>query len=743
MYRLNDWDINADGAGEEDALQNGSRLLMGNGYLGRRGVVDEAGSGSMPATILSGLYDQRGNLWREPVNSPDPLFLSLSAEGRSLAAGDANTASHEQSLNFRYGVYARTTRWHLPGLAGGTISIQAERYAHMEDVHLLCARYTLCADVPCRLSVKRGINCALRDLNGPHLGNFRFFQTAENQALAVSCATLENNIPLAVVSAFSLAPPVAECQQHETLENEAGIFCQYDFELDGKNSVSFTIYGAVYTALDTEAPLQAAEERAIAAQREGWEPLLRRHRGCWDAIWRTGDVLIEGDDYAQRCLRYSLYQLWIAAPRHRGKERALSVPARGLSGQTYKGAIFWDTEMFISPYFLAVRPELAQRFIQYRIQTLPGAKRKAAEYGYRGAFFAWESQETGDDACSDFNVTDVFTGRPVRTYFRDKQIHISADIVYAIKKYVDYTGDRAILAEGAMELILEAARFYLSYLYYSPERRRYEALDVTGPDEYHERVNNNAFTNKMILFVFETARAYINLLKRDNALFIEELIKRIGFNDDFAFMETVMPLFAVPRPEANGLIEQFDGYFRLEDCSLETVRSRLKDPREYWGTGNGVAGTTQIIKQADVVSMLALFGDDYSSAVKKANLDYYGPRTEHGSSLSSCMHALLACETGGSDWAYPFFIKTAEIDITGKSKQFAGLVYIGGTHPAANGGAWMAAVQGFCGFSLREGTITVRPRLPKQWKKVRFSVIHRGIEHEITVTKDDYVICKK
>ncbi|MCL2128037.1 MAG: hypothetical protein FWH38_07270, partial [Treponema sp.] len=142
------------------------------------------------------------------------------------------------------------------------------------------------------------------------------------------------------------------------------------------------------------------------------------------------------------------------------------------------------------------------------------------------------------------------------------------------------------------------------------------------------------------------------------------------------------------------------------------------------------------------VTMLALFGGDYPEAVKKANLDYYEPRTEHGSSLSSCMHALLFCETGGSGRAYPFFIKTAEIDITGESKQFAGLVYIGGTHPAANGGAWMAAVQGFCGFSAANSEIKIMPRLPESWNKVQFCVIIKGIGYRITVTKDDYTICK-
>jgi trehalose/maltose hydrolase-like predicted phosphorylase len=294
-----------------------------------------------------------------------------------------------------------------------------------------------------------------------------------------------------------------------------------------------------------------------------------------------------------------------------------------------------------------------------------------------------------------------------------------------------------------MELILEAARFYLSYLYYSPEHKRYEVLDVIGPDEYHERVNNNAFTNHLVFAVFETARNYIKTLEEKNYSFIDNLIKRIGFNEDLALMETVINQFYLPQPNTEGIIEQFDGYFRLEDCSLETVKSRVKDPKEYWGGGNGVATPTQIIKQADVVTMLVLFSSDYSTNVKKANLEYYEPRTEHGSSLSSCMYALLSCETGDSEKAYPFFVKTAEIDITGKSKHFAGLVYIGGTHPAGNGGAWLTAIHGFCGFRIENGKIKITPRLPSSWEKVSFSVILNGIEYVVTVIKDNYSICKK
>jgi trehalose/maltose hydrolase-like predicted phosphorylase len=751
MYRLNDWDISDNGRTAEDALQNGNRLLTGNGYLGRRGVADEAEAADMPATILSGLYDKQGGLWREPVNSPDPLYMLVSANGLSLRAGDEYTDFHEQALNFRYGIYSRCTSWRLCDTPGGRVTIRGERYAHMEDVHLLCMRYTIRADSPCRLVIKQGINCAVRDLNGPHLGNFRFMRTTEQcspdmRILGLSCETLEQKTPIGVFSALIPASGTGASWQEKSVEGEDGIFSLYAIDLDRTTEIEFFVYGAIYTGLDlstdsADSPDQNAEAQVVTALKEGWDGLLRRHKGQWDKIWRTGDVVIEGDEYDQRCLRYSLYHLWIIAPRHCDPTgRALSIPARGLSGQTYKGAIFWDTEMFIAPYFLVVRPELAAQFIRYRIQTLPGAKRKAAEYGYRGAFFAWESQENGDDACSDFNVTDVFTGRPVRTYFRDKQIHISADIVYSIKKYVDYTGDFSILSEGAMELILEAARFFLSYLYYSPEHKRYETLDVIGPDEYHERVHNNAFTNRMIFSVFETALNYIEMLQKSNPEFIGDLIKRIDFNDDRLFMETVMRQFYLPKPDERGVIEQFDGYFRLEDCTLDTVRSRLKDPKEYWGGGGGVAAATQIIKQADVVTMLALFGDEHPMEVKKANLDFYEPRTEHGSSLSSCMYALLSCETGNSGWAYPFFIKSAEIDITGKSKHFAGLVYIGGTHPAANGGAWMTAIRGFCGFSIEKGAIRIVPRLPEHWKRVCFSVILRGVEYRVTVTKDNYIV---
>lgn len=756
MWKVSGWNISSVGLSRDESIANGNRFLIGNGFLGYRGTLEEAAKDEMPATIVSGLYDRNGNKWREPVNAPNGLAVRVS-RGEIL--------SHEQSLDFRYGIHRRHTAWR--DASGAAVTVDAARFASMDDVHLLCLKYSVSADRDTTVKIERGIDCDVYDINGPHLGSFSASvddsAVTGDSVIGVDCRTLELGIPLSVVSACrvldDIPPGHSEISSRPSGENDSVVRVRgastmrspkpffasegLTLNLRAGKTVTMYVFSSVHAGAASSpaaAVSAAARKSALSALEAGWDALLERHRAKWDAIWKMGDVEIEGDPYAQSALRYSLYQLQIIAPRHAD---ALSIPARGLSGQTYKGAIFWDTEMFISPYFLHTDPEVARRFIRYRISTLAGAKRKAAEYGFEGAFYAWESQESGDDACSDFNVVDVFTKRPVRTYFRDKQIHISADIVHALATYVEVTGDDSILLEGGFEMALECAKFFMSWIVWSPVRNRYEVPDVIGPDEYHERVANNAFTNRMIAHTFGTVLSYIARFRESDPAFLSSALESAGFSARLELLDDMNAKLYMPAPGSDLVIEQFDGYFKHEDCSLAEVRSRLVDPKEYWGGGTGVATATRLIKQADVVLMLTLFGKDYPSEVIRANLDFYGPRTEHGSSLSACVYSLLSCETGDSAWGYPFFVKTAEIDMTGESKQFAGLVYIGGTHPAANGGAWISAIRGFCGFRVEDGSISVVPRLPPAWDRVRFHAAVGGKDYFVTVTKDDYSICEQ
>jgi kojibiose phosphorylase/nigerose phosphorylase len=499
---------------------------------------------------------------------------------------------------------------------------------------------------------------------------------------------------------------------------------------------SYTLYKfiSVYTSKDASDFEDKAFQLVRKAKAEGYHTALEKHSAAWEKMWGISEVIIEGDAEAMEALNYSIYHLHCIAPRHTDQ---LSIAARGLSGQTYKGAVFWDTEMFMLDFFLLTEPSVAKTLLKYRIDTLEGAKKKARHYGYQGAFYAWESQEGGYDACSDYNVTDVFTGRQMRTYFKDKQIHISSAVVYGIMRYVDFTGSYDLLTEGGADVILECAEFYYDLLLKKVNGTHYELHDVIGPDEYHERVNNNAYTNKMAQYTFDSAIRIIQSKSELGDKAKEHLEESYDLNALLQmFKEASKELFIPQADPTTSVIEQFDGYEKLEDVSIEELKGRLLHEKEYWGGAYGIATHTKVIKQADVVTMLNLFSREYNEDVLRKNWEYYEPRTEHGSSLSACMYAMLACKCHMPNKAYPFFMKSALSDINGKGKEWAGLIYIGGTHPASSGGAYMTAIEGFAGIHQENGELKATAGLPSGWNKMMFHVVYKGDLYHIEITKN-------
>jgi len=701
----------------------GNQYFTGNGYLGVRGTMEEYGKEQMTAVNLSGIYDRHGSAWREPLNAPNPFYTIVKSEGVTYALPEVRPCFHEQRLDISCGLQSRKTVWDTPR---GTLCVEAERFSSMVDYHLLCMNYSVQTDYDAELCITVGIDADVWDINGPHYQSVDIKR--EGSVLSVLATAGESGAQVAV------AQTVCCDFNGEKFSCDSPLKAQREIVFAARSGKKYTvsIYSGVYTSKDCGNPLNAAVSTAQTAWELGYRETKRFHCEKWEQLWSNSRVIVEGDEEAQRALDYSIYHLHCIAPRY---SKSMSIPARGLSGQTYKGAIFWDTELFMMDFFLLTEPEVAKTLLRYRVDTLDGAREKAREYGYSGAFYAWESQEGGRDACSDYNVTDVFTGRPLRTYFRDKQVHISAAVAYAIMKYVGFTGDKTLLAQGGAEVVLECARFYRSLLVKRVDSDYYEIRDVLGPDEYHERVNNNAYTNRMVKFVLQAAVQVIGILRQDFPDVCDNLKKKYRLYEELEQCFDLAQRIYIPEPGIqSGVIEQFDGYFRLEDVTPELVRTRLLHPKEYWGGANGVAAQTQVIKQADVAAMLSLFSSDYSKDVLKKNWQYYEPRTEHGSSLSACMYALLACRFGEPELAYPFFLKSARADLDGGGKQWAGSVYIGGTHPAAAGGAWKTVVEGFGGVHAEGGQLECRPCLPKEWNRLRFSIRLRGSRYEIEVT---------
>ncbi|OBZ18981.1 kojibiose phosphorylase [Bacillus sp. FJAT-27264] len=722
------WTVREESFDKNLITTNGNKYMTGNGYMGYRGTLEEFGKEQLSAVTLAGLYDRAGEKWREPVNAPNGLFTVISCNGQPLSVLDTEPVSHIQELDFHSAIHRRETVYRTP--EGGTVTVTAERFASMDNLHLLLSKLTVSSTIDCRIDIETGIDGEVWDINGPHL--FEKKEYAESDVLISSAVSGELNVPVAVAE-------IADFGFGEQQIVDGLAIRKLLLDAKAGETYEWHKYVSVYTGLNAgKAPVDNAVEAVQAAAKLGYDELLAAHRKRWEDRWVGSDVIIEGDDEAQMALRYSIYQLLIIAPTESEK---VSIPARGLSGQVYKGAVFWDTEMFMLPFFLHSDPSTARNLMMYRIHTLDGARRKAAEYGFLGAFYAWESQDTGDDACTLFNVNDVFTGRPMRTYFRDKQVHISADVVHGIWQYVQFTGDDSLLVDGGAEVIWECARFFYSYAFYNPVKKRYEILDVTGPDEYHERVNNNAFTNALVKESLEISLRTAELLKEKYPAEFEKLTAQFADGPFLTEIGSMLESFYVPQPDEETLvIEQFDRYHTLEEVTLADLKSRVLNKNEYWGGGNGLATTTKILKQADVVLMMNLFKHSFSKEVKKANWEFYEPRTEHGSSLSPCIYALVAADIGSPDWGYPYFMRTATVDLTGESKQYVGDLYIGGTHPAANGGAWMAAVLGFAGVHFDGDTVHIKPSLPQKWEAVELPVVLRGGTYMLRISRGEVTI---
>ncbi len=663
-----------------DRIARGNRLIIGNGCYGYRGTLEEHTKKECVALTTCGFYDRSGNSWREPVNMPNPLYLTININGSRL--NENHVIDHVESLNLDNGIFERKTVYLVDGIE---ICVHSCRFFLQTRNDLLVSKLQVECSEKCEMTICSGIDCDVWNINGKHF----YVDKMEAAPLKVIAHTNENKDLWVAVDERATEKPKRVIKSKSKLFNKYVLIGKC-FEVEKYCTLSHT-------------GLPASDENI-----ENYETLEGLNKRWWSETWKRSRVIIDDENKLALAVQHSIYQLIIYAP----KVENLSISARGLSGQTYKGAVFWDTEMFMIPFYLKTDPETAKRLIRYRINGLSGALLKAEEYGYCGAFYAWESQENGYDACSDFNVIDVFTGRAVRTYFKDKQIHISADIAVCLFDVYKQTRDLSILTDGGAEALIQCALFYYYRAYYNHVKDRFELLDVMGPDEYHDSVNNNAYTNYMAHETACVTLKALEILKKRSPEYYNDLTRT--HKKDIESIKRFKRKIYLPLPDENGIIEQFDGYFKLEDVSPGDVRARLVHPSEYWGGSNGVATATRVIKQADVVALLCVLPHRFSTEVKRANYTFYLPYTEHGSSLSASMYARCGCMVGLQDEAYEWFTQTATCDLSGNSKQFAGKLYIGGTHPASCGGTWLTLYEGFAKNSHK---------LPRQIKNLTISTI--------------------
>ncbi|MBW4477442.1 MAG: beta-phosphoglucomutase [Tolypothrix brevis GSE-NOS-MK-07-07A] len=694
-------------------------FTIGNGYLGTRGTFEEGYVQASPATLIHGVYDSVPVVYTELVNCPDWLPLIVIVDGERFRLDQGEILSYDRQLDLRHGLISRTIRWRSP--SGKTIDLTFQRFASYSDQHVLAQR---CQITPVDFD---GLIEIQGSINGyPENQGFNHWEALDqgniDNGIWLYRRTRNSRIEISLAARMTLSGAdasmvVTSAPGYPTLNTK--------FHAIAQQTVTLEKIVTVFTSREVAHPIAAAQEKL--AQLPSYSKLLDAHEKAWDEVWQQNDILIEGDSRAQLAVRYNIFQMLIAAPRYDDK---VSIPAKTLSGFGYRGHVFWDTEIFLLPFFTYTQPHIARNLLSYRYHTLNGARRKASHDGYKGAMYAWESADTGDEVTPRWALPNDPYGEDVRIWCRDREIHISADIAYAVWYYWQATGDDKWMEEYGAEIILDTAIFWASRVEYNTKDEKYEIRGVIGADEYHEFVHNNAFTNRMVQWHLQKAIIVQDWLRQNNSDRATELEDKLKLTPGRrSRWQDIITNIWIPYDPATKLIEQCEGFFKLEDINLQEYEPRTRSMQGIL-TIEG-ANKRQVLKQPDVLMLLYLMRQSqefpYNQENLEKNWDYYAPRTDitYGSSLGPAIHGILASDLGKTAEAYERFMQAAMVDLEDVRGNAAE-----GIHGASAGGVWQAVVFGFGGIQLHDNQPVANPHLPPGWTRLKFKLQWRGKSHE-------------
>ncbi len=465
--------------------------------------------------------------------------------------------------------------------------------------------------------------------------------------------------------------------------------------------------GAVLERLGAYNPDERAAHAALAAAGEaGFEGLLREHREAWARRWEEADVVVEGDPELQRAIRLALFHLMASV----ADEGEAAVGARGLTGAAYRGHVFWDSDAFVLPFLAATHPEAARAMLEYRVRRLPAARELARSLGRQGARFPWESADDGRDVTPE--AARLATGQLVAIRTGELEEHITGDVAFAAAHYLAWTGDQEFASGPGRDLLVETARYWASRVRFDRDGRAH-IYGVIGPDEYHEPVDDNAFTNVLARWNLRQAAALGGVDEDERTTWLaiaEQLVD--GYD------------------RASGLYEQFAGFFELEPLVIKEIAPRRPIAADLLLGAERTKGA-QVLKQADVLMLHHLLPDEVAPGSLVPNLDFYEPRTAHGSSLSPAINASVLARAGRYRPALEAIQIAARMDLDDLTGTTAG-----GLHLATMGGLWQALVFGFGGIRPRADVLLVDPRLPKEWNALEFSLRFRGRPLRLRIDHD-------
>lgn len=719
-YEVHPWKVVEKGLEESGIRISESLTSIGNGYMGMRGNFEEDFSGDTHwGTYLAGVWfpdKTRVGWWKngypqyfgKAINAVRLMGIQVKVDGVPLDLHRADILSFQRELDMETGLFSRRFAVRTPK---GVLRVEAERFVSLAQKELLAISYAVTPEYEAHIEMIPYLEGNVRNLDSNYEETFWDILAREESedALALLSRTKENPFGaprFAVAAAMSCWADGLEAQGR-TLEG-GRVQAAYSGIVPPGETATLEKFALCFTSRDHEQPvLTTLALRAASRAREvGYEALRQEHAAAWRDRWKGCDVQIQGDEAAQQGIRFTLFHL---LSTYSGEDPRLNIGPKGFTGEKYGGATYWDTEGYCLPVYLAVAgQEVAKQLLWYRYLQLEGAYENARNQGLAGALFPMVTF-TGIECHNEWEITF-------------EEIHRNGAMAYAIFHYTTYTGDSQYIVNEGFDVLCGIARFYADRVHFSKRRRQYMIHGVTGPNEYENNVSNNWYTNRIAawsLELFYTVATQVSRERKD----------RLGVTrEELARMREIVAGMYYPQDEELGVFVQHDTFLDKDLMSASAIPQDQRPINQHWSWDKILRSC--FIKQADVLQGLYFLGHLYDRETKKRNFDFYEPMTVHESSLSPCVHSVLAAELGYHDKAVDMYRRTARLDLDNLNRDTQD-----GLHITSMAGSWLAIAQGFAGMRTVEG-LSLSPFLPKEWQGYSFQFQYRGRLLSLSVTQE-------
>ncbi len=724
------WRVVETGWNPEDVRRSESIFSIGNGRFGQRANFEEAYSGdSLRGSYVAGVYypdKTKVGWWKngypeyfaKVLNATNWIAIDVEVNGQVVdLATAASVDTFRRELDMQRGVLSREVELTCAG--GERIRIASERFCSMDRPEVAAIRYQVTAlSGDMSIALKPGLDGDV--FNEDSNWDDAFWQvdavdaSAEHGTAAVVNTTLKTAFTVGTAMVAQLDGPRLTEPALEVKGNRVVIGQQAMLQ-PGERVVCEKFVGLVSTLQQPKDAVQsAAEAAATEAAADGYAKLLADHVAAWAAIWETGDIAIEGDAAAQQGIRFNIFHL---NQTYRGDDERLNIGPKGFTGEKYGGASYWDTEAYCLPFFLATHPvDVPKQLLAYRFAHLERAVENAEKLGFKdGAALYPMVTMNGEECHNEWEITF-------------EEIHRNGAMSFAIFNYVRYTGDTAYLADKGFPVLLGVARFWAQRVNWSAARNQWVMLGVTGPNEYENNVNNNWYTNYLAAWCLRYTAQVADELKMAAPDAYAAFVAQYGFDHaaEVADWRKKAEGMYLPRLEGTGVWLQQDGFMDKEQVLVSELDPKERPINQYWSWDRILRSV--YIKQADVLQGMYFFEDDFPQEVHAENFDFYEPRTVHESSLSPCVHVVLASKLGRSEKAYELYLRTARLDLDDyNAEAYQGL------HITSMAGTWLSVVEGFGGFRVKDSIPCFKGQLPAAWKGFTYFIRFRGRLLEVAV----------